>query len=502
MAIRYNNAADDAAYEKNKYEMMQSLLKRGADFIKSGKNPFSMLFDDSEVELKSEYASIGDLLKTWSWAGRKVKGDASIVFGDQKSDVNLKPIDFSIDDDSLVIHLDIDNERDVTVKDFVQQVKSQLAKLYLKDNARFQFNFRGNVLDIERVVLIKHDDDDDATFLVEFTNSQVSSKKREVKAAATAEDLLQQIDVFFNENTSLPKNRRNAVKVVGLVNDSSKQQTFQISYPQKHGDQIVFNLMKCPAWRFKEIVNDPETMTVSKFQDYVEQMHSKNGYVFMKAKDQTYGVAGIDMLQSGSSLNDEGQHVMVALLLKPWSELFESRHILRKTIKMKKRHTRKQICEAIAYWQKQLRAGNYKKLNEETSKELNRQQAADDEDQLANVEETRVGEHFLKFIKAVRDKNITGDYVRNDNKKKYNPEQAIGAALAMIALGFTYRSESVGGGNKEFYAKCFNNLVQEIRRQDYSAARSLVYIVDHLTEFDAEYYEQRFSTMVDPEVYE
>lgn len=143
-------------------------------------------------------------------------------------------------------------------------------------------------------------------------------------------------------------------------------------------------------------------------------------------------------------------------------------------------------------------------LNEETSKELNRQQAADDEDQLANVEETRVGEHFLKFIKAVRDKNITGDYVRNDNKKKYNPQQAIGAALAMIALGFTYRSDSVGGSadsNKEFYAKCFNNLVQEIRRQDYSAAQSLVYIVDHLTEFDAEYYEQRFSTVVDPEVY-
>ena len=76
---------------------------------------------------------------------------------------------------------------------------------------------------------------------------------------------------------------------------------------------------------------------------------------------------------------------------------------------MKKQYTRKQIQEAISYWKKQ--------LNEETSKELNRQQATDDEDQLANVEETRVGEHFLKFIKAVRNKNITGDYVRNDNKK-------------------------------------------------------------------------------------
>lgn len=31
---------------------------------------------------------------------------------------------------------------------------------------------------------------------------------------------------------------------------------------------------------------------------------------------------------------------------------------------MKKQYTRKQIFEAIAYWKKQLRAGNYKKLNE------------------------------------------------------------------------------------------------------------------------------------------
>ena len=34
---------------------------------------------------------------------------------------------------------------------------------------------------------------------------------------------------------------------------------------------------------------------------------------------------------------------------------------------MKKRYTKKQICEAIAYWKKQLRAGNYKKINESNS---------------------------------------------------------------------------------------------------------------------------------------
>lgn len=32
--------------------------------------------------------------------------------------------------------------------------------------------------------------------------------------------------------------------------------------------------------------------------------------------------------------------------------------------KMNKKYTRKQICEAISYWKKQLRAGNYKRVNE------------------------------------------------------------------------------------------------------------------------------------------
>ena len=33
-------------------------------------------------------------------------------------------------------------------------------------------------------------------------------------------------------------------------------------------------------------------------------------------------------------------------------------------MKTEKRYTKKQIAEAIAYWEKQLRAGNYKKVNE------------------------------------------------------------------------------------------------------------------------------------------
>lgn len=34
---------------------------------------------------------------------------------------------------------------------------------------------------------------------------------------------------------------------------------------------------------------------------------------------------------------------------------------------MKKKYTRKQISEAIAYWEKQLKKGNYKKVNESFS---------------------------------------------------------------------------------------------------------------------------------------
>lgn len=38
-----------------------------------------------------------------------------------------------------------------------------------------------------------------------------------------------------------------------------------------------------------------------------------------------------------------------------------------KDTSMKKRYTRKQIVEAINYWKKQLRVGNYKKLNEDAN---------------------------------------------------------------------------------------------------------------------------------------
>lgn len=34
---------------------------------------------------------------------------------------------------------------------------------------------------------------------------------------------------------------------------------------------------------------------------------------------------------------------------------------------MKKTYTKKQITEAIAYWEKQINAGNYKKVNESYS---------------------------------------------------------------------------------------------------------------------------------------
>ena len=41
----------------------------------------------------------------------------------------------------------------------------------------------------------------------------------------------------------------------------------------------------------------------------------------------------------------------------------------KKEIIMNKRYTKKQITEAIAYWKKQLKAGNYKKLDEDAKSE-------------------------------------------------------------------------------------------------------------------------------------
>jgi len=56
------------------------------------------------------------------------------------------------------------------------------------------------------------------------------------------------------------------------------------------------------------------------------------------------------MLESQSSLDDEGRHEVIALKLKPWSELFESKHIARKMKNMKKKYTKRQILESIKYW--------------------------------------------------------------------------------------------------------------------------------------------------------
>jgi len=57
-----------------------------------------------------------------------------------------------------------------------------------------------------------------------------------------------------------------------------------MNYPRVQDGQIVFNLSKCQSWRFKEIENDPETMTVAQLKQRIAALHS-DGYIFMKAKD-------------------------------------------------------------------------------------------------------------------------------------------------------------------------------------------------------------------------
>ena len=58
---------------------------------------------------------------------------------------------------------------------------------------------------------------------------------------------------------------------------------------------------------------------------------------------------------------------------------------------MKKQYTKKQITEAIVYWEKQLKTGNYRRVNEELEKNL----VVTVEDLLNALEDNRSKVHFL-----------------------------------------------------------------------------------------------------------
>lgn len=79
---------------------------------------------------------------------------------------------------------------------------------------------------------------------------------------------------------------------------------------------------------------------------------------------------------------------------------------------MKKKYTKKQITEAIAYWQKQLKAGNYKKVNESTDgmarmkmQQVKEKLAASDSQTPPKSALTRGDFCFLKIEKAERHGN-------------------------------------------------------------------------------------------------
>ena len=80
---------------------------------------------------------------------------------------------------------------------------------------------------------------------------------------------------------------------------------------------------------------------------------------------------------------------------------------------MKNKYTRKQIVESINYWKKQLRAGNYKKMNESAApstvivpKEDDQQQTAAFEEQLNGL---FGGDAYKSLFDSIRERhNIDG----------------------------------------------------------------------------------------------
>ena len=188
MAIRYDNQDDIEAERARAKKSADNFLNRGIEAFNRGENPFSV-FDDNDIELDSEYDSIGQLIQVWQNTVKKVNGTVTMCLTDESVTTNFKIVGFAVEGDDLTIKLEIEKNYEITTNDFLKQLKQAITKYHLRPDAGYSFNFRGNTLEVESVIFIPHDDDDDATFSVIFTNSSVNSKKKRISSALTAEDL-------------------------------------------------------------------------------------------------------------------------------------------------------------------------------------------------------------------------------------------------------------------------------------------------------------------------
>lgn len=106
-----------------------------------------------------------------------------------------------------------------------------------------------------------------------------------------------------------------------------------------------------------------------------QTLYRKLNYGVYRFRDIDYILGEVHRLWDAQH-TDAGREAVFAKIRDPeafikyWKNVEESKRASRRRTKlvkennMKKQYTKKQITEAIAYWEKQLRAGNYKKINE------------------------------------------------------------------------------------------------------------------------------------------
>ena len=107
-----------------------------------------------------------------------------------------------------------------------------------------------------------------------------------------------------------------------------------------------------------------------------QTLYRKLNYGVYRFRDIDYILGEMRRLWDAQH-TDAGREAVFAKIRDPeafikyWKNVEESKRASRRQTKlvkennMKKQYTKKQIVEAIAYWKKQLRAGNYKKLDED-----------------------------------------------------------------------------------------------------------------------------------------
>lgn len=331
---KYRNARDEEEAAKEELErerLFRELMadardaagKLGPDALKKGLDDLIAKADQGASELPIPDTA-GGWIKLMKDAAASVKGQTMLAFSTDDSVTFMQPTGeygLTEDGDGLAVQMEFDGDNGIDVGQMARDMEGALSRMKLGPDAPLQFVFRGNELQIVEVALMTHEDDDNATLGVTCAEAEVdSARKPAPEKFSTPGQIALSMDQYMEENYSDRPVAFEDMKIVGLVEDGGEQKVFQIMYPSREGKQLVFRLARCQDWRFKEVNDDPSTMTVIQFMTHVTS-GSIDGYVFFKARDVTYEACGVEELDAPQI----GLGQMIALRLKPWGELDESR---------------------------------------------------------------------------------------------------------------------------------------------------------------------------------